>query len=105
MNTEDFKNALVFIISLPTRPIGRRGFSQTREQFSSKVKQGKVGVSLFWSPVEFISDDSALDYKFMPPFAANGYSGKPQLRGRYNKVSTQNNSFVITTKCKTPPRF
>ena len=103
MNTEDFKNALVFYNKLANEGLlDVEGFSQTREQFSSKVKQGKVGVSLFWSPVEFISDDSALDYKFMPPFAANGYSGKPQLRGRYNKVSTQNNSFVITTKCKNP---
>ena len=82
MNTEDFKNALVFYNKLANEGLlDVEGFSQTREQFSSKVKQGKVGISLFWSPVEFISDDSALDYKFMPPFAANGYSGKPQLRG------------------------
>lgn len=101
-NSEDFRAALEFYSKLAREGLlDVEGFSQTRAQFESKVKQGKVGVALFWSPTEFISDDSAMDYVFMPPFQGTGYEGKPIVRGRQNMI-TAKSSLFITTECKNP---
>lgn len=103
VSTPEFKEALMFYNKLAKEGLlDVEGFSQTREQFASKVKQGKAGITLFWSPVEFISDETALDYVFMPPFKADNFTGEAQVRGRYNKISTQNTALVITKECKNP---
>ena len=103
VNTENFRTALEFYNKLAVEGLlDVEGFSQTRAQFESKVKQGNVGITLFWSPYEFITDESALDYVFMPPFQGTGFEGKPIVRGRQNRITASKTALVITKECKNP---
>lgn len=79
------------------------GFSQTEEQFKSKLKNNVVGTFFGWRPgVELGGTEIEGDYFTFFPAQDEIYASYPSVPGAQGKFSGNAAMFAITTACKNP---
>ena len=79
-------------------------FSQTSEQYHSKINEGLVGCYYTWSPYADMSVSEAENWVEVPVLQAsvgNGY----MKTGSQNKFAASRTGFCITSACKNVPRL
>ncbi len=75
------------------------GFSQTNEQYYSKLKEGVVGCYIAWTPRSNMTREEADNWVAMPPFTAiEGV--KPVKTGERDRLTAGRTVFVASAKCE-----
>ncbi len=96
VTTENYRAFLEFYHRLVEEGLmDVESFSETTEQYNSKIAEEKVGVFMTWAPTE----EDLGDYVTLPPF--EGLDGvKPLKSGRKNKFQGNRTGLVVSSKCE-----
>ena len=102
--TQEFRNFLEYYHKLIDEGLmDAEGFSQTVEQFSTKIKNGQVGSYYCWTALEYMNSEMAEEYVTLPPMSVPGSDIKPVVSGQKNMLTANiSRGFVITKQCKNP---
>lgn len=99
-NTPEFRSFLEYHNKLVKDGLlDVEGFSQTNEQYYSKLKEGVVGCYIAWSPYSNMSAEEAAKWVVVPPFqAVDGVA--PVKTGQRGRLQANRCGFAISSTSK-----
>ena len=102
VNTEEFRKFLEFSHKLVSEGLmDQEMFSQTSEQYHSKINEGIVGCYYTWSPYADMSESEAANWVEVPVLEAEDGPGYVKT-GSQGKFSANRCGFCITSACADP---
>ena len=81
----------------------KEAFSQTSEQYHSKINEGVVGCYYTWSPYADMSEAEAEKWVEVPLF--DDGEGHYMKTGSQDKFAASRTGFCITSQCEAPDRL
>ncbi|MGI6260617.1 MAG: hypothetical protein ACOYJR_02115 [Acutalibacteraceae bacterium] len=105
VDTEDFRKFLEYSNKLVSEGLmDQEMFSQTSEQYHSKINEGVVGCYYTWSPYADMSESEAANWVEVPIIEAKDGSGYMKT-GSQDKFAANRSGFCITSACTNVPRL
>lgn len=103
INTTEFRSFLEYMHKLAAEGLADvEGFSQTNQQYYSKLKSHVVGAYSGWTPSSNFDSTTAKEYVMVEPMSLPGKSGTQVKDGYYNYPRYNRTGFVITKVCSDP---
>lgn len=104
VNTDEFRSFLEYAHKLVSEGLmDKEMFSQTSEQYHSKINEGVVGCYYTWSPYADMSESEAQKWVEVPVF--DDGEGHYMKTGSQDKFSASRTGFCITSECEAPDRL
>ena len=104
VNTDEFRSFLEYAHKLVDEGLmDKEAFSQTSEQYHSKINEGVVGCYYTWSPYADMSEAEAEKWVEVPLF--DDGEGHYMKTGSQDKFAASRTGFCITSQCEAPDRL
>ena len=104
VNTDEFRSFLEYAHKLVDEGLmDKEAFSQTSEQYHSKINEGVVGCYYTWSPYADMSEAEAEKWVEVPLF--DDGEGHYIKTGSQDKFAASRTGFCITSQCEAPDRL
>ena len=103
VNTQAFRDFIDFYHKLYSEGLmDPEAFSQTSQQYTSKVKENICGVFGNWTPQSWLGNEFGDKFTPIMPLEAPGYEGKAVKAGQWGQSFANRTMFSITKACKSP---
>ena len=100
MDTEEFRAFLEFHHKLASEGLlDVRGFDQANDEYYAKLKEGRVGCYLAWTPNSNFDAEIAKNWVVVPPFKAMD-GVEPVKTGQRNRIQANMFGISFSAECK-----
>lgn len=105
MDTEEYRAFLEYMNKLAKEGLfDMECFTQTNDQYYTKLKSGIVGCYYAWTPYSNMGEEAAANYVTVPVFRASD-DITPYKTGERDRLFGHRTGFEITTACENPERL